>query len=339
MRRCLLGAWGVVTCTAVLCAATSGGVADIAERTLRLSGSDRAALDGGEPVVRTLTSTVAHELVLGGAIRLEVPPARIVDVLRDVPRWKHGPGILQLAPFSPTPTAADVETLRLDEPDLAALRRCVGRPCDTKLAALAPEAFRAFDWRAPGAHARAEALVRDGVLRHVVDYLARGNDALLVYASRGVSVADELAGLLRGPACERTLPPALRVYLEHFPRAAPPGTSSSMYWARENFGFKPLLSIYHVVVHRPPGGDVFIATKQIFASRYFDASLDLAAVGEDAARPGTGCYVAYLVGSRTDSLRGMWGRMKRGPAARGAEEGLATLLRRIGRLAEGVETR
>jgi hypothetical protein len=316
------------------CAATPAG------RVFPLSEEDLAALDRGEPVVRDLPASADHEVVIGGAVRVDAPAGRLLELLRDVPRWKHGPAILQLGWFGASPAAADVASLRLDPPDLDALRRCAGRPCDTKLASLAPEAFRAFDWRAPGAKARAEELVREGLVRYVTAYLARGDAALFVYASRRVSLATELAELRRTPPFVQALPPALATYFDGSPREPPAGASSRVYWARETFGMKPMLSVYHVVVHRPPGEPhAYIATRQIFASRYIDASLELTSIGDDVRQPGTGCCVTYLAGSRTDSLRGFWGGMKRGPTVRAARDGVAELLRRLARLARGGDTR
>jgi hypothetical protein len=296
---------------------------------LALSPGDRQLFDGGQPVVQLLQGTSPHEVAVGGAVRIGVPTERFVTLFRDIPRWKRAPMVMQLGKFGAVPTAADVADLTLDDPDLIALRRCATGRCDAKLAALASQDFQRFDWRASDAKARAESLVRAGLVRHVQDYLQRGDAALMVYEARRTVLAQEFQGVLQGFRHLEAQSPDVKRYLEAFPLRSLSGGESFIYWARETFGFKPVLSLYHVIVYRPPGrrGDAVIVSKQFFASRYFDVSLDVIGVSEGPAdTSGHGCNVVYVARSRVDSLRGWIGTMKRGPAQRGAEKSVQKLL-------------
>ena len=316
-------------------AAWHDGPTTLLERTLGLTPAEREKVDHGAPVVRVLRPSAAHEVALAGGIRVTATAREFIALAGDIPRWKRGPAVLQLGRFGKVPSLDDVASLRLDEPDLAALRRCAGRPCDVKLAALAAEQFRNFDWQAPDPVGRAEAIVRAAVVRHATQYLADGDRSLMVYAPRRTVLADEMRGLLREASSLDEYAPGLRTYLEEFPHAALPGVESAIYWARESFGLKPVLSLYHVVVlPSSREGTSVLVSKQFYASRYFDASLDVVVAVDGGAGGEPHCYVAQIARARTDSLRGMAGSLKRSAVTREAEQSLAKLLRRFAGLVE-----
>jgi hypothetical protein len=284
-------------------------------------------------VVHVLERSASHEVALAGVIRVASSSREFATLAAHLPRWKHGAGVLQIGRFSAQPSLEDVASLRLDDPDLAALRRCAGRPCDVKLAALDAEEFRHFDWQAPDAAGRAEALVRAGVVRYARQYLADGDRALMVYERRGTALASEMQALLRAASALDAHAPELRAYLQEFPHRALPGVVSSLYWARESFGLKPVLSLYHVVAWPSArDGTSALVSKQIYASRYFDASLDVVVAIDADEGPGRHCYVVQTARARTDSLRGFAGRLKRPTVTREAARGMTKLLLRFARL-------
>jgi hypothetical protein len=231
---------------------------------------------------------------------------------------------LAVARFSEPPSLEDAGQLRLDTPDLDALARCQAGRCRSKLAALAPAEFAAFDWSATDAKERAEALIRSGLVRYVADYLRRGDAALMDYhdVRFPTSLAHEFDALVRSSPYLRTCAPELQDYLLRFPKQQPSGTESFVYWARETFGLKPVLGAYHVIVYTGPDrlDPAVIVTKQIYASRYFDTSLELTAIAEAESSP-PASYLAYIARSRVDSLRGTFARFKRGPIERESIEG------------------
>lgn len=90
-----------------------------------------------------------------------------------------------------------------------------------------------------------------------------------------------------------------------------PGVSNFLYWSTEQFGPKPVASVTQVFIDAQPGRAA-IASKQLYASHYFNASLGLTAALDDSgdgSQPGM--YLVYLNRSRVDLLQGFWGGLRR----------------------------
>src|SRR5262249_54093014 len=107
--------------------------------------------------------------------------------------------------------------------------------------------------------------------------------------------------------------PEFQKYLETFPYHRPPNTEDFVYWSKEKFGFKPMLSLTHVTIYkvpRPGGFDVLIATKGIYANHYLESSLGLTRFVQNPSSSGNS-YLMYINRSRTDALRGMFAGLKR----------------------------
>ena len=47
-----------------------------------------------------------------------------------------------------------------------------------------------------------------------------------------------------------------------------------LYWAKDTFGLKPVVSAYHATIYRGPRG-LLIANKLLAATHYFNASLEI----------------------------------------------------------------
>ena len=106
-----------------------------------------------------------------------------------------------------------------------------------------------------------------------------------------------------------------------------------LYWSTESFGLKPVASITHVFIYVQPGR-VVTASKQLYASHYFDASLGLAAALEDRSDPSTpGMFLVYLNRSRIDLLGGFFGGLRRailrGRLRDGMRKNLAEVIREL----------
>jgi len=69
---------------------------------------------------------------------------------------------------------------------------------------------------------------------------------------------------------------------------------------------RPTLTVNHVVVYAPPGGPAFIARKQIYATHYFEAALELVAVidADNATPSAPASYLITLRRYRFDYLPG-----------------------------------
>ena len=296
--------------------------------TSGLSDSALGDLADGHVVAGLLSPAVSHEIAVCGAVRVPAPAPRIVERIADATRVKTGTAIVAIGKFSSTPVIDDVKAVRLLPPDVDALARCARGRCDSKLAALAPEEFRRFDWSAPHAQARAEIVVRAGLVRYVSDYMARGDQALMDYRDvrHPVSLAREFHELVEASPYLHEHAPELRRHLLESPRLPEKGVESYLYWATETFGLKPVLSVYHVASAMRADYTI-VASKQIFASRYFDTSLEMMAVARDPDSPvNEASYLWYIARSRVDSLRGWLGRFKRGAIEKEARAAAVKML-------------
>jgi len=92
-------------------------------------------------------------------------------------------------------------------------------------------------------------------------------------------------------------------------------------------------SVTHVSIYVQPGRTV-IASKQIYASHYFDASLGLtAALDDSASAPGSSMYLVYINRSRIDLLSGFLGGLRRailrGRLREGMRKNLVKVVRKL----------
>ena len=165
---------------------------------------------------------------------------------------------------------------------------------------------------APDAGRRANLLMRQMMLGHAQAYL-KGGDAALGIAHNEKTprvAADEFHALLYQSTNLYDLAPALASYLEQFPSASLPGSEQFLYWAKGLAGPEASISLHQLVVYNAPGGEVFIADKQIYASRYTDAALTVISLA--SAGDGTGYYALVGARGRSTMLGGMAARLLRG---------------------------
>ncbi len=98
----------------------------------------------------------------------------------------------------------------------------------------------------------------------------------------------------------------------------PANTQEMFYWANEKFGLKPTLRVVHAITRRarsPNEPAYSIAEKQLYASHYFQAALNLTFLVRDAkgSKP-EGFYVIMAMGSTQAGLTGFKGSIIRGKA-------------------------
>jgi hypothetical protein len=108
--------------------------------------------------------------------------------------------------------------------------------------------------------------------------------------------------------------PALRGHLVGFPSARAYGATDLVYWSKERVHRRAVVSVTHLAIvpgeHSSPVAYA-IASKQIYAMHYFDASLGITLLVPDAAASPPSTYVVYLNRSRIDLFDGLWGGMAR----------------------------
>lgn len=299
-----------------------------------------AALKQGEPFAIPLAGAVDREVVVAGAIRILGPAERTVALIRDIGRLESGKGFLHTRKLSSPPTLKDFSAFELDKDDVAALRKCRPGKCGVKLGKGAFDSLARVDWSSPDAHSRVNELARRSALEYIEAYRRGGNKELAIYvdSERPRFVAEEFADLIQRTSLLPAAAPSLADFLLRFPESRPePGVEDYYYWSVADFGLKPVFRLNHVVVQPVRNGTstrFLVATKQLYATHYFQTALELRALVDDEANPGKAHYLLVLNAARSDGLTGTFGGLIKAKARSGSRNGLEAALRATKRLVE-----
>lgn len=281
------------------------------------TAEDIEGLQQGRIIAKLLPAKNNREVAVWGLVRLQVPSEVFLQFTRDNVAQVNNRAILQIGRFSTQPVIEDLQNLTLESRDIEDLKRCTVGECKVKMSAPMIERIRReVDWNSPEYRAQATLVFRQMLLDYVRDYLARGSGALIEYAgNHGVSIAEELQGLLDGSPYFNQFAPEFTQYLRNFPKPELAGAENYLFWSKIKFGLKPVITITHVVIYPrkgPAAPQVLIASKQIYANHYFDSSLALSGY---ISLPGTGAtrdsYLLYTNRSRADALGGLFSGLKR----------------------------
>jgi hypothetical protein len=331
-------AWCVFVCllAGVSAATKQTSLRDELIRVGGFTAAEVAQFDAGQVIVRVAPANNAREVAVLGAVRIRSAKENTLSYFTQFISFEDGEVTLQFGRFSRPPAVSDVSRLTLEPGDLDALKNCRPGDCDVRLGAAAMTELRqAIDWTAADAGARANQLAQERITAYVTDYLARGNEALITYNDRQqpVKLLDEWQGLLANTRNFGHYAPALKDYLDRFPRSSLPGASDVIYWAKENYGLpKPVVHVTHMVVWRDPARTdrILVAQKQLYASHYYDGSLALTAILDAPAADGRPASdLLYFNRSRGDLLKGGFGglrqRVARDQAKTAAVQTLTTI--------------
>ena len=108
--------------------------------------------------------------------------------------------------------------------------------------------------------------------------------------------------------------PELDKYLLEYPQAQSKDIQSEFYWEKVKFGLKPTLRMVQAIVYRDsssPNPVYAVAVKQLYASHYFEAALDLTVCVPDSDKSAHGFYLITLKGSQQAGLTGFKGGIVR----------------------------
>jgi hypothetical protein len=296
-----------------------------------LDETDFAAVQQGQTVVKLLPVQEKREVAVSGLVSLQVPAEVFLQSFRETMARKSNPAILEIGSFSSQPTLDDLQGLTVDNRDLEDLKTCVVGACKLKLSAMMIERLhQEIDWEAPDHHRQATQLLKVMLLDYVRDYLARGDPALIEYNDKAktVRLAEEQRALRAGSSYVYDGLPEFSQYLKDFPKGKLANVENAIVWSKMKFGLKPVIAINHITIYRNEkevGPQILVASKQIYASHYFDSSLALTAF---VSNPGSssGSYLFYENRSRADGLGGMFGKIKRGIVEDRAVDGLTAIL-------------
>jgi hypothetical protein len=269
------------------------------------TADDFQALDRGEVVTRLLDTSERGEIAAFGATAVHADPATFYERMRDIPNFRHVPGVLELGTFRDPPTVADLAPLAFPEEDVEALRECRPGKCDVKLGpAFIERLRREVDWSRPGARDEAIAIAKQAMVAALEAYQARGTAGLglMVDKKEEKSRAEEFRTLLADSPYFLEYVPEFFAHLRDYPKPDRSGCRDAFYWTKDHFGPKQVVSMYHVAVYWD-GNRLMWAQKTLYASHYFNAGLEVWSVAPSPS--GRGFDLLMLYRTRLDPPTGM----------------------------------
>ena len=307
---------------------------DGALQKMRFTPAEIATFHSGAVIARADTTAAEGEIATQAAVKILVPHAQVVAYYGRMIAYIDGEVTLGFGRFNTPAASGDVAQLAFDRDEVDDLKQCRPGRCDIRLGGAAFTTLQStINWKAADYATEVNEFARNAAIAYINAYRARGDEALITYndSNKPVSLRTEWAGILANASAFHAFHPALARYLAAYPKQPLPGAVDILYWIKENYGMKPVISIVHGVVYTPPGETdrTIVAQKYIYASHYYDASLALAAImsGTENGAPAT--YIIYGNRSRGDLLRGGFGGMTRGAARsqakKAAEETLSTI--------------
>ena len=306
--------------------------------SIQISAADRARVERGDTIVNILQSR-PHEVAMVAITPTTMTPERLAQWIGDVEKLKATPVnvVHHVKQLSAQPSLEEFSSLELPPDDVRDIRNCKPGSCEVKLTEPEMARMRSEMQKAgTGWLARGNAVFREIAHDRVTAYLSGGLAALGPYADGHgePSRATAFATLVSNSPYLRRVP-ALLAMLDH-PRATGPEVTSFTYWSVEQLGAKAVASATQTIIttSTEPGAPAVVsAGKQIYATHYSSASLNIVAL---VHRPGSAATPYYLVVvNRTtiDAVGGMFGpitrRVVEGRMKRDAPELVATFRRRI----------
>ena len=320
----------IFLCTLLVCssASTSLSQSSIAEfqKLLRekaaFDEADLAALQTNQPVVRLSPGSDKREVAVSGVVNIRAGAEDFLKSYREGMTRQNNTAILEIGSFGKEPRLADLQSLTIEHDDIEDLKDCAVGDCQIKLSATMIERFRKeIDWQSPDHPVAVTNLFKQILLDYVRDYRARGDAALIEYNDKRheVNLANEqralasASGYINGVLAD--------------PKSGLQLVDDAIVWSKIKFGLKPVLAINHIKIYRRDrevGPQVLVASKQIYANHYFNASHALTAF---VSVPGSqGAYLVYENRSIADGLEGPFSKIKRGVVEKKAVEGLRAIL-------------
>jgi len=309
--------------------------------SFKVSSAEMGRIDSGHVVVRSLAATDPREVATLGIVRVRVTPEFYAERLGDIATFKRTDDIVQIGTFSDAPAVTDIDELTLDEWDVRKLRECRVGNCAVQLSADAIHRFRRdVDWQRPDARAQADRVMQQMLVEYVSRYRDAGMTASMQYAdqSKAMDVGREFASLVDADGETWQHFADLRRHLLSYPKEHTPETSDILYWSKERVSRRLVVSVTHLAISRTARGPsaYAIASKQIYGTHYFDASLGLTVLVRDQSVSSPAMYLVYLNRSRVDIFDGLFGGIARTIVNTRARSLVAT---QLGRLQRSMEER
>ena len=264
-----------------------------------------------------------------------------MDQLRRIAEFKRHEAVLQIGTFGTPARVEDVASLTLEPHDVDGLRKCRPGDCAVQLSREALDRFgHRVRWNTVRASEDANRVMREVLVDLANAYRTAGDAALMTYVDkkRALAVRDEFRALVEArPAVLARFPAAYTRVTQHRSAFAA-GGEDVLYWSKEKLGPKVILTVTHLAIVPIEGQTPVvyaIASKQIYASHYFDASLGLTLLLRDNLDASGDTYLVYVNRSRLDVLGGFWGGLKRAIVRSKTRSATATSLVQARDIVEG----
>lgn len=294
------------------------------------TAADIATAAKGEVVTRTLQTKMVGpndtaEVAVLGIVRVDVPRRIFIEAVEH-PNVFRSATHLKTGLIQQPPQASDFAAMSLPPADLKQLKDCRPGHCAVRLTGFTlAELQSKIDWRSADAGEQANRLGRERLLAVLTDYLREGMAAFKPFedSPTAVSLDEQFRQLLQDTSMLGAVYPELATYLEDYPRAKLPSSKEVFFWALDDFGLKPTLTVTQAVGYAPQGTeDVVVAWKQLYASHYFNGGLSTTTY----AKEGDASYVVQFDLVRADGLGGAFGGVKRSRMASSMEGALKKFL-------------
>ncbi|HTK29058.1 MAG TPA: hypothetical protein VL309_05880 [Vicinamibacterales bacterium] len=294
------------------------------------TSAELADLRRGKVIRRALESQAPGEIAVAGAVRIRAPKTTFMARVRDIVRFKRGPNVLQIGLFSDPPVVADLAALTVSRDDFDPAD-CRVSDCGIRIPAqVIDRVGREIDPSEPDAQARAAALFKQVLVDHVRAYLHGGPGRMVQFddSSTPLRPMDQFHAILSASPVLAELAPGLPEHLTD-PAAKPiPGAEDVVYWSKERFGMAPFITVTHAVLLCPSPAFCVIASRDVYSTRYVDASLSISVAADVPSDPALFDLV-YENRSRATALKGMFGALRRSIAERRAKAGLEDTLKTL----------
>jgi hypothetical protein len=299
-------------------------------RDLKFSAGELADLEHGRIVRHTLPTNGSREIAVVGGVRVHATKEHFIAAYRDIVHFKRGAAVLEIGRFSDPPVLADLDGLSINSDDFD-LRGCRVGDCDIRLPADAIHRLaQEVGWDRPGADVRAATLFKQLLVDNARAYTAGGPGRITQYDDDQPPIMpiEDFKALLKSSPYVDAMLPGLAAHVASYPADPLHGAEDFLYWSKEKFGFAPFISVTHVTIV-PTGPHQYVATtRDVYASRYFDASLALAIASDSVGDPHS-FYLFYVNRSRASALRGAFARLRRSIVERRAKGSIEENLKAV----------
>jgi hypothetical protein len=302
----------------------------VLSRDLHFSPGDLVDLQHGTIVTRKLPPAAPEEVGVAGAIRVHGSRDRLMAAYRDIVTFKRSAAVLEIGRFSDPPNSSDLDALTTNHDDFE-LRGCKVAGCDIRLPASGIRYIAAsVDWRRPDADAQASALFKQLVLANVRSYVTGEPGRIAQYDDDRTPVRPLVAGdeLIRTSPYLDTLKPGLAAHVTCFWSSPLDGAEDFLYWTKETFGMAPFISATHVTIVPAEPHESIATSRDVYSSRYIDASLSMM-IASDAVGDPRSFYLVYVNRSRVSALRGPMAGLRRSIVEHKAKSSLDNNLRAV----------